>query len=202
MHLTALLVGLIACVAIIVLGARCIVQPHQATLDFGIAADNLRGLTEIKGVRDITSGVVPLVAWASAGRTTLGWVLVAAVITPTADALIVLTNGGKLSKALGVHGLTAALLGHIHRIADRRLPAIGASGLIAALMTAALAGASGHWVSAAAAALATLALVIFLAIYTRVTSGTQRLVSYLVSTTPSGNVRVSSRFRFTQLSRP
>jgi hypothetical protein len=60
------------------------------------------------------------------------------------------------------------LLGHIHRIADRRFPAIGAAGLIAAMAMAALAGAGGHWVSAAAAALATLALVIFLAIYNRV----------------------------------
>ena len=33
------------------------------------------------------------------------------------------------------------------------------------------------------------------------TTGTQRLISYLVSTTPPGNVRVSTRFRFTQLSR-
>jgi Domain of unknown function (DUF4267) len=110
MHLTALSVALIACVAIIVLGVRFILQPRQATLDFGIAADSLRGLTEIKGVRDITSGVVLLVAWAAAGRTTLGWLLVAAAITPTADALIVLTNGGKLAKALGIHALTAALL--------------------------------------------------------------------------------------------
>jgi hypothetical protein len=60
------------------------------------------------------------------------------------------------------------LLGQIHRIADRRFPAIGAAGLIAAMATGALAGASGRWVSAAAAALATLALVIFLAIYNRV----------------------------------
>jgi hypothetical protein len=37
-------------------------------------------------------------------------VLVAAAITPTADALIVLTNGGQLSRALGIHGLTAGLL--------------------------------------------------------------------------------------------
>ena len=110
MQLAALLVGLIACVAIIVLGARFILQPRQATLDFGIAADNIRGFTEIKGARDITSGVLLLVAWASAGRTTLGWLLVAAAITPTADALIVLSNGGKRSKALGVHGLTATLL--------------------------------------------------------------------------------------------
>ena len=109
-HLAALLVGLVGCAGIIVLGFRFLLQPRQATLDFGVAGDNLHALTEIKGARDITSGVVPLVAWASAGRTTLGWVLVAAAITPTADALIVLTNGGKLSKALGVHGLTAALL--------------------------------------------------------------------------------------------
>jgi hypothetical protein len=35
---------------------------------------------------------------------------VAAAITPIADGLIVLTNGGKASKALGIHGVTAALL--------------------------------------------------------------------------------------------
>ena len=89
MHLTALLIALIAGLAIIVLGARFILQPRQATLDFGIAADDLRGLSEIKGARDIASGVVLLVAWAAAGPTALGWVLVAAAITPIADALIV-----------------------------------------------------------------------------------------------------------------
>ena len=94
----------------IAIDGRFLLQPRRATLDFGIAPDSLRGLTEIKGARDITSGVVPLVVWASAGTGTLGWVLVAAAITPTADALIVLTNGGKLSKALGVHGFTAGLL--------------------------------------------------------------------------------------------
>ena len=110
MSLAALLVALVACVAIIALGLRFLLQPRQATLAFGVAADNLRALTEIKGVRDITSGVVPLVVWAVAGRTTFGWVLIAAALTPTADALIVLTNGGKLSTVLGIHGLTAGLL--------------------------------------------------------------------------------------------
>jgi hypothetical protein len=104
MHLVALVFGVIACAAIIVLGVRFFLQPRQATLDFGIAADSLRGLTEIKGARDITSGVVPLVVWASAGTRTLDWVLLAAAFTPTADALIVLKNGGKLSRALGVTG--------------------------------------------------------------------------------------------------
>ena len=110
MHLAALVVAIIACAAIIALGIRFLLAPRQATLAYGVAADNLRALTEIKGVRDITSGVVPLVVWAAAGRTTLGWVLVAAALTPTADALIVRTNGGKLATALGIHGLTAGLL--------------------------------------------------------------------------------------------
>ncbi len=60
------------------------------------------------------------------------------------------------------------LLGHIHGIADRRFPAIGAGGLIAAVAMTAVAAASGHWESAAAGALATLALITFLAIYSRV----------------------------------
>ncbi|HEU5428149.1 MAG TPA: DUF4267 domain-containing protein [Actinocrinis sp.] len=110
MHLAALLVALIGCVAVIAIGSRFLLAPRPATLAFGVAADNIRALTEIKGVRDITSGVVPLVVWAAAGRATLGWALIAAALTPTADAVIVLTNGGKLATALGIHGLTAALL--------------------------------------------------------------------------------------------
>jgi Domain of unknown function (DUF4267) len=110
MHLAALLVGLAAAAGIIALGIRFVLQPRQATLAYGIPADSVRGLTEIKGARDITSGVVLLVVWAAAGRTALGWVMVAAAMTPVADALIVLTNGGRRSTALGVHGLTAALL--------------------------------------------------------------------------------------------
>jgi hypothetical protein len=60
------------------------------------------------------------------------------------------------------------LLGHIHRIADRRFPAIGAGGLIAAVAMTAVAAASGRWLSAAAGALAALALIVFLVIYNRV----------------------------------
>ena len=48
--------------------------------------------------------------WAAAGRAPLGWALIAAALTPTADALIVLTNRGRLAVALGIHGLTAGLL--------------------------------------------------------------------------------------------
>jgi uncharacterized membrane protein YccF (DUF307 family) len=110
MHLAALLVALISCVLIVVIGIRFLLTPSNATLAFGIAADDVRGLTEIKGVRDITFGVVLLAVWVAGGPATLGWALVAAALTPTADAVIVLSNGGRRSTALGVHGLTAGLL--------------------------------------------------------------------------------------------
>jgi hypothetical protein len=110
MHLAALVVAFIACAAIIAIGLRFLLAPQRATLAYGVAADNVRALTEIKGVRDIASGVVLLVVWLAAGRTALGWALIAAAFTPVADALIVLTNRGKLSTALGIHGLTAGLL--------------------------------------------------------------------------------------------
>jgi hypothetical protein len=60
------------------------------------------------------------------------------------------------------------LLGQVHRIADRRLAAISIGGLIAAAAMAVLAAASGDWVSTAAGALAALALIVFVGVYTRV----------------------------------
>ena len=110
MHLVALVIALLACVAIIALGIRFLLQPRQAMLAYGVAAGDVRALTEIKGVRDIASGVVLLVVWAAAGRTALGWAAIAAALIPTAAAVIVRTNRGGPATALGVHGLTAALL--------------------------------------------------------------------------------------------
>ena len=63
--------------------------------------------------------------------------------------------------------LTQAL-GHVHRVADRRLKVITIGGLITAIATTALAAAGGRWVSAAGGTLASLAVISFIAIYTQV----------------------------------
>ncbi len=110
MHVAALVFAIFASVTIIALGIRFFLQPRESMHDYGVAADNLRALTEIKGIRDITSGVVVLVIYAAGDRTTLGWVLVAASLTAIGDAGIVLSNGGARARAFGVHGLTATLL--------------------------------------------------------------------------------------------
>jgi hypothetical protein len=69
------------------------------------------------------------------------------------------------------------LMGHVHRIADRRLFAINVVGLIAAVATTAVAAASGHWVSTAAAALATLALISFALVYTRISKPVNQVLT-------------------------
>jgi hypothetical protein len=60
------------------------------------------------------------------------------------------------------------LLGHVHRIADRRFPVIGAVGLVAALAATVLSAVDGLAVGAVAGAVATGALVVWLAVYGRV----------------------------------
>jgi hypothetical protein len=110
MQVTALVLAFLGCVAIAGIGVRFLLAPRRATLDFGVAEDNIRALTAIKGARDITSGIVPVVVWAAAGPAALGWALLAASLTPIADAVIVMRNGGKLATALRIHGLTAAVV--------------------------------------------------------------------------------------------
>jgi len=110
MTVAALVVALLACVLIMFIGGRFLLAPRVAMAGFGVPEDRRRALTSIKGVRDITSGVVPLVVLAAAGQQAFGWVLFAAALTPIGDAVIVLTNGGTLATALRIHAVTALLL--------------------------------------------------------------------------------------------
>jgi hypothetical protein len=110
MTITALVVAILGCVFILFIGARFLLAPTVALAGFGVAEGRSRALTSIKGVRDITSGIVPLVALAVGGPQVFGWVLLAAAITPIGDAIIVTTNGGSLRQALSVHGATAVVL--------------------------------------------------------------------------------------------
>jgi hypothetical protein len=110
MFIAALVVAVLGCLFILFIGGRFLVAPAVATAGFGVAEDRRRAFTSIKGVRDITSGIVPLVVLLVAGPHVFGWALVAAAITPIGDAVIVLTNGGTLKQALSVHGATAVVL--------------------------------------------------------------------------------------------
>jgi Domain of unknown function (DUF4267) len=107
------LAGLIGA-GIIFIGARFIVAPGVAAASYGVQPDlgqrSAGAYLSVKGVRDIASGLIIFILMAAGATHLLGWVILAATIIPIADAIIVLGNGGSKSVALGVHGLTAAVM--------------------------------------------------------------------------------------------
>ncbi len=67
-----------------------------------------------------------------------------------------------------------SVMGNVHRYGDRRMPVPGVVGLVAAAISAGLAGASGRWVPAGVAAVAFALLVVWLVIYLRVSAPINR----------------------------
>ncbi len=108
-----LLAGLLAA-GIVFVGARFLLAPRVAAAGYGVQPDlaqlSVGAYLSVKGVRDIASGLFVLILMAAGATHLLGWVILAATIIPVADATIVLGNGGRKSIALGVHGLTAAVM--------------------------------------------------------------------------------------------
>ena len=107
------LAGLIAA-GIIFIGARFIVAPRVAAAGYGVQPDfsqrSAGAYLTVKGIRDIAARLFVFILMAAGATHLLGWVILAATIIPIVDAAIVLGNGGSKSIALGVHGLTAAVM--------------------------------------------------------------------------------------------
>ena len=107
------LAGLIAA-AIIFIGARFLVAPRVAAAGYGVLPNlDLPGAgayLSAKGIRDIASGLFVIILMAAGATHLVGWMILAAIIIPLADAAIVLRNGGPKAIAWGVHGVTAVVM--------------------------------------------------------------------------------------------
>jgi hypothetical protein len=66
-----------------------------------------RGWWQVKGVRDIVSGLLLIVAIFTAS-TELWWLILVLSLIPLGDAAVILANRGRKSAAFGIHGATAA----------------------------------------------------------------------------------------------
>lgn len=98
---------------IIFVGARFIINPAGAAIDFGIPFSSAKDIAfgRIKGIRDIFSGLVLLPLLYLKMRKAAAWVFTAAIIVPAADCLTVLTvNGPSDVSHLLIHGLTAVYM--------------------------------------------------------------------------------------------
>lgn len=94
-------------------GLRFLLDPHGAASGFGIdpwPTGNEAGYFIVKAVRDIVCGLNILVLLALGQRRATGVVMGLAAIIPVVDMVAVLTHGGSVATALGIHGLTAVIV--------------------------------------------------------------------------------------------
>ena len=113
-HMFSIAVAVLAAFAIIGLGVMYLTVPRIATRSFGLplpeAGANMAWWLRLKGSRDVVSGLVVLAVLVWGDTRMLGIVLLVEALIPTGDMSLVLAAKGSTARALGIHGLTAALM--------------------------------------------------------------------------------------------
>jgi hypothetical protein len=92
--------------------------------------------------------------------------------------------------ALVDDGALVAVMGYVHRYGDRRMPIPGVVGMVAAAVSAALAAAAGRWTMAIMVATALVLLLVWLAVYIRVSAPINR---QLTAAAQARNVPANAR---------
>lgn len=114
MHWISLGLALLAALAIIAIGVMYVANPRAMTPSFGLPPPeegrNIVWWLRLKGTRDIVSGLIVLAVMAWGGPRMLGIVLLVAALIPVGDMSLVLGAKGSIRTALGVHGVTAAVM--------------------------------------------------------------------------------------------
>ncbi|MGW3281127.1 DUF4267 domain-containing protein [Nocardia rhamnosiphila] len=98
---------------IIGVGSGYVVAPEKLGRQFGLPdwpRGEAAGFGNVKGVRDIVTGLIILSLLAARQRRALGVATVTIALVPTGDMLTILLRRGSTATAIGVHGLTAALV--------------------------------------------------------------------------------------------
>ncbi|HKN55027.1 MAG TPA: DUF4267 domain-containing protein [Amycolatopsis sp.] len=106
-----ILAGLVAAMIIYVgIGYSFAPAKSAATFGFNTVPENADTFFNLKGVRDIGSGLVPLALMLYGDPHALGWVILAEAFIPFGDMLTILRHKGKKAAAYGIHGATAAVM--------------------------------------------------------------------------------------------
>ncbi|MBU3067005.1 DUF4267 domain-containing protein [Nocardia sp. NEAU-G5] len=98
---------------IISVGGGYLLAPEKMAAGFGLPAwpsGEADGFLNVKGVRDVVTGLMMLVPLATGQRRTLGATMLTVALIPTGDMLTILVRRGSTATALKVHGFTAALV--------------------------------------------------------------------------------------------
>ncbi|MGW4246483.1 DUF4267 domain-containing protein [Nocardia sp. NPDC004722] len=94
-------------------GIRYMTDPQAMAPGFGFRnypAGEAADFLNVKGVRDVISGLVPVALLVAGQRKSAGIAMLVTALIPTGDMLSILRHDGSTATALGVHGVTAALV--------------------------------------------------------------------------------------------
>ncbi|GIF22440.1 hypothetical protein BJ973_002761 [Actinoplanes tereljensis] len=91
---------------IIFIGVRFLLVPAAAAAGYGVPAQPSAYLA-VKGVRDLTYGLVGLALLAFVGAPAEAWFMLVVALAPLGDTVIVLRHGGTKAVAFGIHFATA-----------------------------------------------------------------------------------------------
>jgi hypothetical protein len=114
MHWFSIAVALLASAGIIFMGIFYLRDPRGAARSFGLpqpeAGPNTTWWLRLKGVRDVVAGLVVLAVMVWTDLHTVGIVLLVQSLIALGDMSVVLAAKGSTKTALGMHGLTAAIM--------------------------------------------------------------------------------------------
>lgn len=113
MERTGLVIAALAAVGIFTIGVLYLVAPRTVAANFGLPSVPPVPDTpwlRLKGVRDLSTGLIAGVLILTATPTVVGWVLLTATLIPIGDAVTVLAAQGSKIIAGGVHGMTAIVM--------------------------------------------------------------------------------------------
>lgn len=97
---------------VVLIGVRFLLQPEAAAAGYGVPAkpDGDRAYLTVKGLRDLTYGLLGLALIAFATPTAVAWYMLIGALEPLGDTVIVLRHGGTKAAAFGIHFATAVVV--------------------------------------------------------------------------------------------
>ncbi|MFD7427237.1 DUF4267 domain-containing protein [Streptomyces sp. NPDC059818] len=97
---------------VIFIGVRFLVVPRVSAAGYGVPAkeDGDAAYLTIKGLRDLTYGILGLALLAFSGAHAAGLFMLIVSVLPLGDTLVVLRNGGTRAVAFGIHFATAVVM--------------------------------------------------------------------------------------------
>jgi hypothetical protein len=114
MHWILTGMALLLALAIMAIGSQYLLRPTIMMGSFGLplpdSGANTASWLRLKGVRDVTAGVVVLALLAWGTPREVGLILLVEAMIPLGDMLVILAGKGSTKTAFGVHGLTAVVM--------------------------------------------------------------------------------------------